>query len=992
MIITFSPQVTKFLDIGIAILRNAIKDNERLNICIREVRDINNSFKNNIEEIKILIDNEEIKNQIINLEKLCQEREEILQKTELSIKDNNNTLMYQSVMDFQKSALEIQFTSLGLIGQLGSILGEPPSEDMNALFKMLNTTEIIKDEKLFTRLPGMIRYLENIVKYVEFLLYICQVQPEILKEVRDFIIKFKEETDNIKKTLDTFGENGKYRKIYGHALFIENILCKWKKSKIRSNFMGQIFYSEGYKSIEKYLNIIEYIFSMFHSPLLEEMQNVLIEKLAHFGDVVRETFIAIGKIEILFRGGIPCSLPFADDLLESGLNVIENKIEVTEFENKFNNFTNYIILILNELYTFQHWNIVRNKVGKKYYPFFEERGRILKDNIDYFLNLFKVSMGRELIFREEANFAPPGQGKLSLLLQFKALGAPNLNPELYIVDREIATTEVLSSLPLPIIHFEITQPLIPVSQENAQETPVHPTISPPPLPPISSSPPPLPPISSSSGTPSTQNVFQFQSWKLLPGSQQLPGSNQSSKIPTKTSEKNLETKTPVEEQIPPEIIELKRKIAENEKIYSSFFTEAVATYREKIKILIEKLKSDYREYIKIRENFFGSLSQEEDEPDLLKTSKKDSSEEEDLFSSLLKELDMTAIKEDKKDIKKEPKKTLTVQRKMKKIIDKDRFIKYMKNLKNEIDTYRNLLQSFYIEICLKPDLSEDMEFSELRDCITGVYKEIVPLIILEELLTRTYNKNEDLLDRISDFPYDPQIIELKEKLEKLKKILLEINTYFTDADKKRLIKGIEDIESTFSCLVEANEIISVKEVEKNLIICFKCKAKNPPGMTYCKVCKAVLPFADVSVTSMELSDTGELLDKALKDLVNQDIKSFKRLMDKVLKGKVETNKLKDFMDKFSQKILLTKNNFEKELKPLLIRYRDVEELKETAEEFIIILDEFQTALKEGNKFFEQKEGSYLKKCFSMLLEGDKKMQKSIKKVQNCIEVHTKKSN
>ena len=670
MIITFSPQVTKFLDIGIAILRNAIKDNERLNICIREVRDINNSFKNNIEEIKILIDNEEIKNQIINLEKLCQEREEILQKTELSIKDNNNTLMYQSVMDFQKSALEIQFTSLGLIGQLGSILGEPPSEDMNALFKMLNTTEIIKDEKLFTRLPGMIRYLENIVKYVEFLLYICQVQPEILKEVRDFIIKFKEETDNIKKTLDTFGENGKYRKIYGHALFIENILCKWKKSKIRSNFMGQIFYSEGYKSIEKYLNIIEYIFSMFHSPLLEEMQNVLIEKLAHFGDVVRETFIAIGKIEILFRGGIPCSLPFADDLLESGLNVIENKIEVTEFENKFNNFTNYIILILNELYTFQHWNIVRNKVGKKYYPFFEERGRILKDNIDYFLNLFKVSMGRELIFREEANFAPPGQGKLSLLLQFKALGAPNLNPELYIVDREIATTEVLSSLPLPIIHFEITQPLIPVSQENAQETPVHPTISPPPLPPISSSPPPLPPISSSSGTPSTQNVFQFQSWKLLPGSQQLPGSNQSSKIPTKTSEKNLETKTPVEEQIPPEIIELKRKIAENEKIYSSFFTEAVATYREKIKILIEKLKSDYREYIKIRENFFGSLSQEEDEPDLLKTSKKDSSEEEDLFSSLLKELDMTAIKEDKKDIKKEPKKTLTVQRKMKKIIDK----------------------------------------------------------------------------------------------------------------------------------------------------------------------------------------------------------------------------------------------------------------------------------------------------------------------------------
>jgi len=59
---------------------------------------------------------------------------------------------------------------------------------------------------------------------------------------------------------------------------------------------------------------------------------------------------------------------------------------------------------------YKQWNIVRSKVGKKYYPFLEEKGRLIKDKIDYFLTLFRVSMGRELIFRDEPNFVPPGLG------------------------------------------------------------------------------------------------------------------------------------------------------------------------------------------------------------------------------------------------------------------------------------------------------------------------------------------------------------------------------------------------------------------------------------------------------------------------------------------------------------------------------------------------------------------------------------------------------
>ena len=197
-------------------------------------------------------------------------------------------------------------------------------------------------------------------------------------------------------------------------------------------------------------------------------------------------------------------------------------------------------------------------------------------------------------------------------------------------------------------------------------------------------------------------------------------------------------------------------------------------------------------------------------------------EEDNLFASLLEEMGVSKD-EKKEDEGKEEKKTF------KKIVDKKLLEKSVNDLKTEFETYGKILADFYTEALYEPQITEDMEFLELRDAITGVYHGVIPLIVLEQKLTDFYSKCIGFLDRLSDFPEEGDLKEIKEKLEKQKKAFLEINAYFDKLDKSRLVKGLEDLEDTADCLIRANEIISSREVEKNFVTCFRCSGKKSSG-------------------------------------------------------------------------------------------------------------------------------------------------------------------
>jgi len=401
-------------------------------------------------------------------------------------------------------------------------------------------------------------------------------------------------------------------------------------------------------------------------------------------------------------------------------------------------------------------------------------------------------------------------------------------------------------------------------------------------------------------------------------------------------------------------------------------------YRKKIRELAIAMRTEVGEYFKERERFFSSVkfdvSQEE-------TSNKS---EEDLFSALLEEIGVPP--EEKKTGKE--KNTANEQKGLlKKIKDKEKFKRYIEDFKKAFEIYGQISGDFYRETSKIPELYEDIEISVLTGIITGVYQGVIPLIELERTLTSLYNKNADLMDRLSDFPDDRGLIEIREKLERQKKAFLEVNNYFNSLNKAHLLRGLEEIEATSDCLIKANELISSREVEKNFITCIRCSGKNPPGLQICDFCKAVLPFSEVSVSSIEVSEAGQVADND-DDIQNEDVRYFKRLLERFLKGIIEKPALKEYMDKFSNKVVLSKKDFERSLKPFILKNPDVKELKYCHDIILSTFDEFLKALNRGKTFFENDNRELLTRCFSELAEADKNMREIKKEVKEYMEKYS----
>jgi hypothetical protein len=177
--------------------------------------------------------------------------------------------------------------------------------------------------------------------------------------------------------------------------------------------------------------------------------------------------------------------------------------------------------------------------------------------------------------------------------------------------------------------------------------------------------------------------------------------------------------------------------------------------------------------------------------------------------------------------------------------------------------------------------------------------------------------------------------------------------------------------------VKANELISSREIESNIIVCLRCGAKNMVGPQFCKMCKAVLPYSDGGSDSIDVTET----DDTDEDIQNEDIKYFKRLIGQFSRGQIERPVLKDYIDKFSRKVLSTKKNFEQLLRPFLSKNPDVKELKLAMDGFLAIFDEFQSCLDEGALFFNDGNKEYLEKSLAGLIKADGKSQELMKQVR-----------
>ncbi len=390
------------------------------------------------------------------------------------------------------------------------------------------------------------------------------------------------------------------------------------------------------------------------------------------------------------------------------------------------------------------------------------------------------------------------------------------------------------------------------------------------------------------------------------------------------------------------------------------------------------MRAELEEYFKERERFFSSLQ------GAISCGETRDKSEDDLFSALLEEMGVPPGEK-----KPENGKTTANEQKclLKKIKDKEKFKKYIEDFKKAFEIYGQISGDFYREASKIPEVYEDIEISVLTGIITGVYQGVIPLIELERTLTALYNKNADLMDRLSDFPGDSGLIEIREKLERQKKAFLEVNNYFNSLNKAHLLRGLEEIEATPDCLIKANELISSREVEKNFITCVRCSGKNPPGLQICDFCKAVLPFSEVSLSSIEVSETGQVEDND-DEIQNEDVRYFKRLLSRFFKGTVEKTALKDYMDKFSNKVVLSKKDFERNLKPFILKNPDVKELKYCHDIILSTFEEFLKALNRGKKFFENDNREHLTRCFSELVEADKNMGEIKKEVKEYMEKYS----
>jgi len=175
----------------------------------------------------------------------------------------------------------------------------------------------------------------------------------------------------------------------------------------------------------------------------------LIKEKENLADRSKELFPGLEKIGEFRKERAKSSHPLMDSFLHMADRVMEDKGDLIELENLFWPLADAFCSSLMNLCEFDGKNIVRSSVARKYYPFLEEKARILKDRISSIFQLLKVSMNKELLFREEAKFLPAGAGKFTLLFQFISLGGTHLNPDIYSVERDIISHESLAGQPLP---------------------------------------------------------------------------------------------------------------------------------------------------------------------------------------------------------------------------------------------------------------------------------------------------------------------------------------------------------------------------------------------------------------------------------------------------------------------------------------------------------------------------------------------------------------
>ena len=163
-----------------------------------------------------------------------------------------------------------------------------------------------------------------------------------------------------------------------------------------------------------------------------------------------------------------------DTLLQVTDKILEDKGETVELESALGGLKGAFYKSLKDLTEFESKNIVRNKVARKYYPFLADRAELVKDRIERVSQILLVSMGRELIFRDEPSFAPPGSGKLHMTALFMATGIINFHPDIYSVEREVYSKSSLSHLPLPVYggdrSLEVT-PADALSESREKVTP-----------------------------------------------------------------------------------------------------------------------------------------------------------------------------------------------------------------------------------------------------------------------------------------------------------------------------------------------------------------------------------------------------------------------------------------------------------------------------------------------------------------------------------------
>lgn len=338
MTITFPREINDVIDTGVEILREITKDNNKFKKCLEAGKTYTANMKNNFRDYRLVwIEDTEIISFIDDVIISNNRREESLNKMELSLKDNNREILNEAIIEFQDLSVKIQSLLINLMGKIEKITNLSPFPSVDNFVRLARNIE-----SGYVNMEMAAEKLSNLTELIEF----------IKKDTDLFTYIYEEERaipEQLKTCIRTFEEEIKN---------LNNIL---NVTKDRENLT---------KALETLLQSSKELFEN-----KEKMDNFSKEKAKS-------------------------SMPLMEKMINKGDSLIKDSGQFIEFENIFHSFTYPFLLSISELYNFDNNNPVRSNVAKKYYPFIEERGRIIRDKLEQIRNIIKVSMDKELISSE----------------------------------------------------------------------------------------------------------------------------------------------------------------------------------------------------------------------------------------------------------------------------------------------------------------------------------------------------------------------------------------------------------------------------------------------------------------------------------------------------------------------------------------------------------------------------------------------------------------